>query len=75
MSDLYIGLRVHSAAFSHQIGAVDAYGPIGATNPIQHFGWVKYNGARPWNILRREASVWRRRQACVHAHSGEDIRV
>jgi hypothetical protein len=49
-------------------------GPVGATNPVQHFSRVKYKGARPWNILRRKAPGWRCRQPRAHARSREDIR-
>ena len=46
-------------------------GPVRATNPVQHFCWVKYDRARSWYILRRESPGGRRRQASVHIHSGE----
>jgi hypothetical protein len=45
--------------------------PVGATNPVQHFSWVKYDRARSWHILRWESPCWRCRQARVHIHRGE----
>jgi len=46
-------------------------GSVGATNPVQHFSWVKYDRARSWYILRWESPRWSRRQARVHNHSRE----